>query len=365
MARKVPPRAREPAPRPPRPLPEALSILTQGWRPTPEAVERLRAIPLDVRLRREGIRRFRDTIHLQPGEWLIKQFGPGRAYPVNVNKLMKNIIWQIRERIVNGEQPPINGLLRSFWYTYIKSALFRAKSLSKDVDQYDQMIKVFVRLIQYADLMRYRDMGFVDDNRNDRQIGINSHVILFAEKSGHYPLLETIARELDVTILSLGGQPSLLSVEYFMDEMKEQGINIQKSFYTFSLVDYDPSGWIIRDAFLHDLRFFRVKHIKHRDLILPGIFSPEEIELNKYLPSTSPQMEAKNKKWLRESGGINGELYGLEADVAPAERITELFRAQTKDLVQSTENIRKGRAMLRLAEALREYILARLQAEGR
>ena len=145
--------------------------------------------------------------------------------------------------------------------------------------------------------------------------------------------------------------------------MKAEGIDIRKSFYTFSLVDYDTSGWIIRDAFLNDLRFFRVKHIKHMDLILPGIFSQEEIELNKFPLRTPPEMEAKNKKWLRESGGIDGELYGLEADAAPAERIQELFTSATQYLVKSTEPIRRARALLLLSDALDEYIMARLQVE--
>jgi hypothetical protein len=344
-----------------RTLTEAISIATQAWRPGFALQARQKAIPIDIRLRREGIYNFKETIHLQPKEWLIKHFAPGKKYPVNVNKLMKNIIWQLRTRIVKGDHPPVKGLLRSFWYTYIKNTLFRADSLSSGVDQYDQMIKVFVRLIQYRSFMQYKDMGFIDDNEHDRQIGINNHIILFAEKSGHYPLLERIARDSEVTILSLGGQPSLLSAEYFVAEMKAQGIDIRKSFYTFSLVDYDTSGWIIKDAFLYDLKFFGLKYIRHKDLILPEIFTQEEIELNKVSLPQSPEMKAKNKKWLEESGGINGELYGLEADAAPAERIEKLFTAGIKDLIESTEDIRKARALQALAGAIEEYILARLQ----
>ena len=343
-----------------RTLAEVIGIATEGWRPSLKSIATQKAIPREIRLRREGIYQFKETVHRQPKEWLIKSFGPGRKYPVNVNKLMKNIIWQLRTKIVNGEHPSTNGLLRSFWYAYIKPALARCDSLSHDVDQYHQMIKMFVRLIEYCDFMRYKDMGFIDDNRNDRKIGINNHVIFFAEKSGHFPLLEDIAKDSDVTILALGGQPSLLSVEYFVDGMKAQDIDIRKSFYTFSLVDYDTSGWIIRDAFLHDLRFFRLQHIKHKDIILPEIFTEEEIELNKFALRDPPEMKKKNKKWLKESGGINGGLYGLEADAAPPERIKELFTSQIKDLIKSTEDIRKGRALLTVASALEEYILARL-----
>ena len=346
-----------------RSLPDVLSIANHGWRPAPQAAGRFRAIPQDARLRREGIHRYRAPIHLQSREWLVRRFGPGKNFPVNVNVLMKNIIWQVRERILAEEQPPVRGLIRSFWYTYIKPALARAGALSSEVDQYPQMIKMFVRLVQYAGLMRYRDFGFVDDNENDRRIGVNSHVILFAEKAGHYPLLELIAEDTEATILSLGGQPSLLSAEYFVDEMSARGINIQKSFYTFSLVDYDPSGWIIRNAFLNDLRFFLVKHIQHTDLILPAVFSQEEIRLNKYPLPDPPEMASKNSQWLRESGGIDGKLYGLEADAAPADRIRELFLAGARDLIESTEEIRKARALASLAEALQQYALAKLRTQ--
>lgn len=340
---------------------EAISIAIRGWRPTPKATKAQKAIPIEVRLRREGIYYYTETIHLQPKEWLIKEFGPGKEYPLNLSRLMKNIIWQVRTRIIQKNQPPIEGLIRSFWYTHIKPVLARTNSLNSKVDQYSQMIQMFVRLIQYSDLMRYKDIGFLDDNQNDRKIGINNHVILFAEKAGHYPLLQRIAQNSEVTILSLGGQPSLLSAEYFVDEMKTQGIDVRKSFYTFSLVDYDTSGWIIKDAFLNDLRFFGLKHLQHKDLILPEIFTQEEIELNKFPLRNPAEMEAKNRKWLKETGGINGKLYGLEADAAPAERIEQLFTTQIKELIESTEKIRKGRALLSVSQALDEYILARLR----
>lgn len=339
--------------------PESIALL--GERPSLAEISRFQALPLNIRLRREGIYHFDEIIHLQPKEWLIKNFGPGRDYPVNVSKLMKNIIWQTRTRIVNKEDPPISGLVRSFWYTHIKPALARADSLSSDTDQYIQMIKTFVRLVQYCDFIRYSEFGFVDDNQNDRQIGVYDYIILFAEKAGHYPLLQDIARETEVTILSLGGQPSQLSAEYFVDEMKSKGIDIRKSFYTFSLVDYDTSGWIIRDAFLSDLNFYGLKHIQHQDIILPVMFSQEEIELFKF-PIPSPSgMVAKNKKWLKESGGINGKLYGLEADAAPAPRIKDIFREHIKDLTESSPSARKGRALLSLHNSLQEYILAKLQ----
>lgn len=55
------------------------------------------------------------SIYDQPREWLIKNFSQGAdEYPVNVARLMRNIIWQTRERIVAGQKPPLKELIRTF-----------------------------------------------------------------------------------------------------------------------------------------------------------------------------------------------------------------------------------------------------------
>ncbi|HEC68853.1 MAG TPA: hypothetical protein ENI31_01000 [Candidatus Omnitrophica bacterium] len=68
---------------------------------------------LRARLRKAGIRHYDVLIHDQPKEWLIKNFSQGATdYPVNVARLMRNIVWQTRERIIKGEKPPLKELIR-------------------------------------------------------------------------------------------------------------------------------------------------------------------------------------------------------------------------------------------------------------
>jgi hypothetical protein len=310
------------------------------------------------RLRREDIRGYNKLIHKQNKSWLVKRFGPGRKYPINVDKTIRNIIWQTRERIRKNQRRPFEALIRSMWYSHIKPTLFRTESLAGDFDQYQQLSKMFVRLVRYADVMRYKDMGFVDENENSRKIGINHHVILFSEKEGHYPLLKKIAGETEVTIIALGGQPSVLSAEYFIDEMKEKGINIQQSFYLFSLVDYDPWGWIIRDSFIRDLKFYGVKNIKNIDLVLPAALTKEELNLAKFRIDPKDKV---NRKWMAKSRGINKQFYGFEADAIPPERIKKGFIERIKDLIKSTLPIRKARNKIELAEALEKLSVLKLR----
>jgi len=83
----------------------------------------------------------------------------------------------------------------------------------------------------------------------NRKVGANANIILFSEKLGHQDFLSDIDKQYNISILALGGQPSVLTSEYFVDTVRNRGVNLQRSFYLFSIVDYDTSGWIIRDAF--------------------------------------------------------------------------------------------------------------------
>lgn len=61
------------------------------------------------KLRRLGIRHFDELIHEQPSEWLIEYFSSGSTkYPINVSKVILNIIWQTKERILAKQREPLN-----------------------------------------------------------------------------------------------------------------------------------------------------------------------------------------------------------------------------------------------------------------
>jgi len=58
-----------------------------------------------LELEKADVRHFDDLIHDQSAEWLQKHFSKrADEYPVNVSMLIRNIIWQMKERIANGEK---------------------------------------------------------------------------------------------------------------------------------------------------------------------------------------------------------------------------------------------------------------------
>lgn len=329
-------------------------------------------LPLKEKLRKLGIRHFDELIHDQPKEWLIENFSKGATvYPINVSLLFRNIIWQTRERIIKKEKPPLKELIRTFWYMYIKPTLSRVDALTHETDQYAQLVDTIVFMVKDWQIMKYKDIGFRDDKKSNRKVGYNANIILFSEKTGHQDFLEEIYQQYSVSILALGGQPSVLNVEYFVDDLKRRKVDIRRSFYLFSIVDYDPSGWIIRNAFLDDLRHYDVKHTQVIDLIHPDALTPDEIKLAKYRIPATEAMRAKNIAWLKEvhkrdyknqkyleeetkKGKI---LYGLEAESISAKRLNQALEVSMVPLIGKTEEALKIFQLKKLNDAIRELIL--------
>jgi hypothetical protein len=331
---------------------------------------------LPTRLEKAGIRHFDELIHDQAYDWLIANFKEGASeYPVNVARLMRNIVWQLKERIQKGEKEPLRELIRTFWYMYIKPTLSRAGALATEADQYAQLSDQIVAMVKEHQLLRYKDIGFRDENKNNWRLGANANVILFAEKVGHMELLFDLQAKYGVTVMALGGQPSVLTTEYFVDAMKEAHINLQRSFYLFSIVDYDPSGWIIQQAFLNNLAFYGVKNVRLAELVNPDQLTGEEIIFSRYAIPAGNDMTLKNETWLRqvharkfknqnlleEHDNADGlTLFGLESESISTQRLTAEVDTVVAPLIGQTEDLLQIYELKRLDQALKALILFKI-----
>jgi len=265
---------------------------------------------------------------------------------------------------------------------YIKPTLSRADALSHQVNQYKQLVYQFVNMVRDLDLMRYSDIGFRDDNESRRRVGANANIVLFSEKLGHQSFLSEIAGRYRVSIIALGGQPSVLNLEYFVDDLKANSVNLRRSFYLFGIVDYDPSGWIIRDAFINNLKFYGIKNIHTFDLITPDMLTVEEVKLSRYRIRAGKTMTTKNKEWLKEvhkrkyenqkylEDRDRGEpvLYGLEAEAISSKRLIAKLEEVMVPLIAKSEDLVRAYELRRLSErimklALRKWRLAEKAAK--
>jgi hypothetical protein len=244
---------------------------------------------------------------------------------LNATRVIKNLIWQAYTAIRDGRRPPIAGNLRSFWYTDVKPVLSRLGVPVEGRRATELVYDAFVDMVTRHHLFHYRDLGFLDEGAQTRAVGqTNGTVILFAEKDGRFALVREIAQAYDATALALGGYPSSLATEYLVHALQHAGVLAERpALQLFSVVDYDPSGYWIAREFAAQLHAFGVQEVTLHPLIRPERLTTEQVALGRYARPKG----SKTTNWLRETGGIDGEPYGLEADAFVPDVIRAAFIA--------------------------------------
>ena len=276
-------------------------------------------------LKKEKIQHFDQDLRSMNQAQLAKHFGATNSGRIMLTGLIKNIIWQAYERIQAGTEPPIEGNIRTFWYLWVKPVL---SHMSDDdnvrTKPYSTMLKAFTNMVMDLRLFRYADFDFTDENWENRRIGkTHPEVVVFAEKRGWIRFLRDVHDEFDVTILTLGGFPSLLTSEYTASSIR-QVIDEQQQIRLIGVVDYDPSGDIIAKAFQDQLAATGLPNSTLTTIIDPKYYQDSAIEMFRFaLPQ---KQKTKTKKWMKKTSGIGGEPFGLESESMPRKRLREILR---------------------------------------
>ncbi len=285
---------------------------------------------------------------------------------LNTSMLIRNLIWQDAQRILQGELELVFGNVRSYWYARLKPVLSRARAPNY-ADKYRMMGSQFAALVVSHRLFDYADFGFLDENQHNRALGKdNRHILCVAEKTGHMPLLQQLKRDYEITVVALGGQPSALSSEYLLRELTESGLALDEPFPLFTIVDYDPAGDSIIRSFIWQLgalgftgQFIRI------DLAHPSRMTPQQIRLNKFRLKRRKSERKKNRQWAARTRGLepygHGVFYGLEADAMTWSQIIAAFDDEVTDyLTVPKDVIVRRRLKHELAELLMRIVYQRL-----
>lgn len=309
----------------------------------------------------ENLRTFDKDIRFMSDAEIRANFSTKSTGEIVIRQLIGNIVWQAYNWIREGKLDPLDGNIRSFWYSHVKPVLGRFFPLSESF--YSTVTDVFAEYVGIHHLFRYADMGLVDDSGASKAVGSkHPHIILCAEKQGHLKALQQIAAETGVTIIALGGQPSLLTTEGLVDALAKV-TTLKRRFYILTDVDYDPSGNIIAESFKRQLRSMGLDEVVRQDLIQPESFTADELKYFRYpVANESPSDKAKTRDWMDKrktpfGGGLLGDdgkpiPYGMESDALPRKRLHDLAIAaiqalaaapQTQEEAQVSDRVRQLR----------------------
>lgn len=267
------------------------------------------------------------SIATMPYDSLKEHFGARSSGRIIGKRLLRALILQVTHARRRGAEPGVDGNLRSFYYRFVKPVYARIPGgLAGRSDPYEQMLDVFVELVRDRKLISYAELDLVDDNWQHRRLGTTSPgTVLYAEKAGFFRWLVRQHEHFGVTVIALGGAPSLLSSEYLLAQLRRASWTGPLTL--IGIVDWDPSGWALAQAFEDQLVALGAKLHAHHQLVSPSLLDPTSLAWTTYpLPA---RQKTLNRRWLDATGGINGQLLGLESDAIPKATLA----AQLPDLL--------------------------------
>lgn len=303
---------------------------------------------------------------------------------VKKSELMRSIILNERDFMtVDYERS-----LRSFWYNGVKPILSKLGLLTKNdmteeaLTKWDNLLSKYATELVRAGEITYKQLKIVDSSRprenpepvfntiSNKVYGyqvtgaVYPNIILTTEKDTIYPIITKFAQIIGCSCLSGKGQNSLAAMEDLIRGMGE----LKDDIYILTMTDYDPSGYSIAATFknqaediLQALKIDKRVFIE-RVGIQPEQLTIEEIEQNKYTPK--PGERGKDgftplEKWVFETGGINGEPYGLELDAFSPYQIRAIFASSIKkhiDKDKTTNFLKSAYIRAQALEAMQDKI---------
>jgi Holliday junction resolvase len=208
-------------------------------------------------------------------------------------------------------------------------------------------------MVEREGLFRYKDFGFMDMNEPYRGIGAKyPWVVLASEKIGHYLFIRNLAAAAGVSFICLKGEPAVISMEYFSDDLHKAcgraGLKV------FCISDVDPAGYSIEGNLVKRLEQNGHRVEKLVKLVDVDSFATDVIAVLRYPvvvyerkgavikpgPYTSMSQVTKARNWFKEvdderllsekdkGGGWKVvTIYGIESDAAERKEIEKRFLA--------------------------------------
>jgi hypothetical protein len=279
---------------------------------------------LSAQLRAAGIVLVEKDMRRMSRAELYQHFASERSSRIVLAKLFKSLIWQAHQQIQAGREPKIIGNIRTFWYRFAKVVLSRlSEEEHGKTNPYDVMLKAFTELVMVRRLLRYSDFDFTDENWENRRIGQkHPEIRVFTEKRGWIRFLREVHQTFSVSVLALGGAPSALTSEYTArDILAAMGEDLPV--LLVGIVDFDPSGDLIANAFQRQLLACGLQSSEPELLIKPEHYTEAELRLFRFpLPKKQP---TKTRNWMRKTGGVLGGAFGLESESMPHEKVMGLL----------------------------------------
>ena len=347
-----------------------------GWIAWLRRPKRANALQVGNALGNLRIQHYDEELLNMPLEKVQNYFGFPTTKRIQKKLYLMNIIWQLYEKIQAATRPEDRpdfynkrGFIRGMWY-HVKTRVdhldeFKGDHSGTVNDALTEMVK--------AGVCSYQDFNFRDRDKDMRKLGReNPHIILFTEKDGFISVMEDLHANYGCNVITLGGKPSLMSTNYLVSEIVAAGIDLTQEFVCVSIVDFDPSGHVIAESFLEQLKlsglrkFHRFEQYHRKDSERLDLIRPDNLPMGTSLRKVwypLPKTEQK-PAWGKKTGGVDGQgdfKHGIESDEFKEAQLQELVEEAILPHLRVGADVVRRRVQLRqLGQALKDYLMDRM-----
>lgn len=290
-----------------------------------------------------------------------------------VEIFLLNVIWQFYRQIQIGRLPEFyikRGYIRGMWY-HLKPRVARYRGMTGD--HYGAMSSALLKIVR-AGLCTYVDFNFRDRDENTYHVGVyNPHIILVTEKDGLVSVMDDLRTLYGCTTITTGGKPSFMSTNYLVGTMLKAGVDPDQTFVCLTVVDFDPTGYVIGTQFTKQLKECGLRKLhtfqqygvtaERQDLIQPSELSATAIAKGKYTLKPKERRKPFTLRWAKLTGGVDGHgsvMYGLHVDEFGQALLHSLVaRAIQPHLKISVETVRQRDLMKAIERATADYFIYR------
>lgn len=264
-----------------------------------------------------------------------------------------SLLWQVYRYRHEGRPIRYGTSIRGLWYVPIVNVLARAGVRHRDAEllghdtldpDYHAYQELLTEMVGELRLFTFRELGVAMDGAERHGVGASSpNVVLLAEKSTLQEGVQAIVARHGPSWVTMAGTSTYLATESFVDALRAAGVAGPVTVMAY--VDFDPSGWAGAHAFVKQLSRYGVAVERLGFVVRPQRFAPREVKLHALpLEASTPSLAARNRNWVRESGGVHGKALGIHADnLWPVERVVRAYEAEMGALRKSPPFAAPGR----------------------
>lgn len=302
--------------------------------------------PLQRDLLLRGVRRWPSDLVAAPSAFLRQEFAG------SPERLIANLAFETLEARARGDARFRGDSHRSWYYSTSAPCLYRAGLLDPTAPSpprfamdlpdeeppptwstetpLDKAGAWRLTCLVLADLVRlrhfcFRDLGFRNLHPELLLVGrTRPEVVVLVEKVSLLETARALHETLGVTVLVTGGVPPMVATEFLAEALLALGI---REILLVSFCDHDPVGWDMPVVLSRQAGRYDVATAALHRLVTPDRFTPEEIQrLARPIAAPNARYRSRIARWIRESGGTNGQAMALLANHLPVERLLEALR---------------------------------------